>query len=346
MPKVSVVMSVYNGERYLAEAIESILAQTFPDFEFIIIDDGSTDSTPDILNRYDDARIVLVRNQENIGLTRSLNRGIRMAHGDYVARQDADDVALPERLAAQVSFLDEHPGIGVVGTWVAYIDENGRPIKIIRTPASPALIRWLLLFGTCLMHSSVLIRRSCLEGVAVYRSEILYAQDYDLWIRLSAKTRLANLPEILQQMRVHEQRISIQHYEQQEQIVRGIMQRTMTSFLGGIVPETMIVRLRRVSNGKPLETPQELLPLADLIMCLHQAYITQNVLDAVERRLVAEDAAYRLAQLGVLHARRWPLLAGRSFWQAIRLSPWLLTNPVRLKWLVYSFREAEFGGGK
>jgi glycosyltransferase involved in cell wall biosynthesis len=344
LPKVSVVMSVYNGERYLSEAIESILTQTFSDFEFIIIDDGSTDGTPAILNSYDDVRIVLVRNEQNIGLTRSLNKGIRMARGGYLARQDADDVALPERLAAQVSFLDENPGVGVAGTWVAYIDDNGQPFKVIRGPASPTLVGWFLLFGSCLMHPSVMMRRSCLEGDAVYRPEIPSAQDYDLWVRLSAKAQLANLPKILQQMRVHEQRISAQHNEQQERIARGIMQGAMASLLGEIIPDAVLAGLWRVSYGRPVETPQEFLALASLIKRLYRAYIMQNRLTTAQRRQVAEDAAYRLAQLGVLHLRQWPLLASQSIWRAICLSPWLLTNPTHLKWLVYNFRDAQLGG--
>ncbi len=344
MPRVSVVMSVYNGERYLGKAIESILAQTFRDFEFIIVDDGSTDGTPALLNNYDDARIILVRNEQNIGLTRSLNKGIRIAQGDYLARQDADDVALPERLAAQVSFLDEHPGIGVVGTWVMCIDESGQPIKLIRAPASPTLIGWLLLFGPCLIHPSVMLRRSCLEGDAVYRPEIPYAQDYDLWVRLSAKTQLANLPEILQQMRVHTQRISAQYYEQQEQIARGIMQGAIASLLGETIPEAVLAALRRASHGKPLETRQELSTLVRLISRLHRAYVAHNTLNAY--REVTEDAAYRLARLGALHLRRWPLPAGQSIWQAICLNPSLLTNQTRLKRLIYDFRDAKFRGGE
>ena len=340
MPRVSVVMSVYNGERYLNEAIESILAQTFRDFEFIIIDDGSTDSTPDILNSYDDDRIVLVHNEQNIGLTRSLNKGIQIARGNYLARQDADDVALPERLAAQVNFLDANPDVGVVGTWVAYIDENGQPTKLIRAPASPTLVGWLLLFGSCLVHPSVMMRRSCLEGDEISRPEIPYAQDYDLWVRLSAKTQLANLPEILQQMRIHTQRISAQHYEQQEQIARSIMQGAIASLLGEIVPEAMLAGLRRVSHGKPVETSQELSKLVGLIGRLHRAYVAHNTLNTC--REVTEDAAYRLARLGALHLRRWPLLAGPSIWQAICLNPSLLIKPTRLKRLASDFRDAKF----
>ncbi len=115
-PRVNVIMAVFNGEQYLQEAIESILRQTFDNFEFVIIDDGSTDKTVEILNRFSDERIKRLTNESNIGLTRSLNRGIRFSRGEYIVRQDADDVSLPERLAKQVAYLDAHSMVGLVGT--------------------------------------------------------------------------------------------------------------------------------------------------------------------------------------------------------------------------------------
>ncbi len=142
VPRVSVLMSVYNGERFLRDSVESILGQTFTDFEFLILDDGSTDSTCEILEEYanKDARIVLVRNDRNLGLTRSLNKGLRLVRGEYLARQDADDISLPKRLEMQVKFLDAHPEVGVVGSALEIIDENGNTIpygkhgEVIVTP--------------------------------------------------------------------------------------------------------------------------------------------------------------------------------------------------------------------
>jgi glycosyltransferase involved in cell wall biosynthesis len=338
-PKASVVMSVYNGERYLREAVESILNQTFTDFEFIIIDDGSTDNTTEILEEYatQDKRIRLIRNTRNLGLTRSLNKGLRIACGEYLARQDADDISLQERLALQVRFLDEHPDVGVVGTWVMHINEGGRQTGVLRTPTSPALVRWFLLFGPCLMHPSVTMRRSLLERDAAYRPEIPYAQDYDLWVRLSTKTQLANLPEVLQLMRVHRHAISAQHYGQQEQTARAVMQHAIMRLLGEEVPETLVARLRHVTKGELLETTAELQAVASLIVHLYQVYTTRNMLNATERRQVAEDAAYRLAHLAVCHIRRWPLNAGRVLLQALRLNPRLPTKKLYLGRLFYSF---------
>ena len=141
-PKVSVVMSVYNGERYLSEAIESILQQTFTDFEFIIVDDGSTDGTGSILGNCTDSSIVHLRNRENIGLTRALNRGLEVASGEFVARQDVDDVSFPSRLARQVSYLEKNPSVGVLGTQMEMVDESKRVVRTYKAPCSHSLIVW------------------------------------------------------------------------------------------------------------------------------------------------------------------------------------------------------------
>src|SRR5258707_849690 len=127
-PRVSVVMSVYNGEKYLGEAVDSILAQTFTDFEFIIIDDGSEDRSPELIEAYVDSRISFLRNEKNVGLTRSLNKGLQVASGEYIARMDCDDVSLPDRFAKQVAFMDANSGVGACGTWALDIDGAGKVI--------------------------------------------------------------------------------------------------------------------------------------------------------------------------------------------------------------------------
>lgn len=201
-PRVSVLMSVYNGARYLQEAVDSILGQTFDDFEFIIVDDGSTDATPAILDSYTDARIVRLRNEANIGLTRSLNKGLAVARGEYVARQDADDVSLPERLARQVAFLDAYPSIALVGTAYQEVFEDGRPDRQVSMPLKPGDVREQLLYHSCFCHGSVLARSVCLQAVDGYNEQFVVAQDWDLWLRLADRFDLANLEEILYQLRM------------------------------------------------------------------------------------------------------------------------------------------------
>lgn len=320
-PTVSVVMAVYNGQRYLREAVESVLNQTFTDLEFVIVDDASTDDTPEILRIYaqEDSRIRLVRNDRNLGLTRSLNEGFRTASGEFLARQDADDVSLRDRLALQVQFLSGHTQVGVVGAWVAYIDEQGKQMGIWQTPTSPAHVRWSLLFGPALAHPSILMRKSLVEESSPYRAEIRYAQDYDLWVRLSERTQLANLPALLYLRRVHEDMVGRKYSWQQEETVRAIMQEKITKLLGKPVSETVVTGLRSAIRGEPLETDVALRMVADLIEILYRTYILRNQLSTAERKTIRKDSAQRLAQIAVRHVDRWPFDSTRIMLKALCL---------------------------
>jgi glycosyltransferase involved in cell wall biosynthesis len=187
-------MSVNNGEKYLREAVDSILAQTLTDFEFIIVDDGSTDGTVDILRTYSDPRIRTVR-QENRGLTKSLNRGIGVSRGEFIARQDADDRSFPERLATQLEFLSSHAEIAMVGSAVEVISGNGKGLATFRHPTDPVEIRDALRTYNCFWHGSVMFRRESFLALGGYCEEFTTAQDYDLWLRFSERYQLANLPD-------------------------------------------------------------------------------------------------------------------------------------------------------
>jgi glycosyltransferase involved in cell wall biosynthesis len=216
IPRVSVVMAVRNGAPYLEQAVNSILAQTFTDFEFVIIDDGSTDSTPEVLERYQAAdHRVQVHHQENVGLTPSLNRGCARARGVYLARMDADDVAFPERLGRQVEFLDRHPEVALVGSSVVRIDESSREIKVSACPTSHAEIVRALTEYNCFTHPTVMLRKHMLVTVGGYRDAYRHAQDYDLWLRLAERYELANLADPLLYYRVYAGQVSVRHLEQQ-----------------------------------------------------------------------------------------------------------------------------------
>lgn len=210
-PKVTVLMAVYNGERYLGEAIESILAQSFTDFEFIIINDGSTDLSRHIILTHRDPRIRLVDNSDNIGLTKSLNRGLALARGEYVARQDADDRSRDERLLRQVAFLDANPDIVLMGAQTRIIDENGNIIK--GKGEHKALnhlgISYQLLFGNPFTHSSVMFRKNIiLDKFCGYDESYWYNQDFELWSRVIAGAQTANLPDILVDFRSHSRSVT------------------------------------------------------------------------------------------------------------------------------------------
>jgi glycosyltransferase involved in cell wall biosynthesis len=200
---VTVLMSVHNDLRYLPQAVESILRQSFGGFEFLILDDGSTDGSADYIASLADPRVRLVRNETNLGLTRSLNRGLDLARGAFVARMDADDVALPERLARQVEFLESHPDVGIVGSSRVLIDEAGETIANAPAAETDLRIRWKCLLGNPFAHPAVMIRRGVLDRHALrYDEAYRTAQDYELWTRLLAVTKGHNLPEPLIQYRL------------------------------------------------------------------------------------------------------------------------------------------------
>lgn len=195
-PKVSILMSVFNGQEYLRECVDSILGQTYRDFEFIIIDDGSDDRSPEILREYNDSRIRMFR-QDNIGLTKSLNRAIGFSRGRYIARIDADEAASPDRLAAQVEFMDSNPDIGLVGSFCLNTNRSDRlPLKV-ETPILNKNIRKGLQRTNVIVHGSVMIRKEVFAAVGLYNEDFKYVQDYELWGRISKLYKMHNLPKFL-----------------------------------------------------------------------------------------------------------------------------------------------------
>jgi len=182
-PTVSVVMAVYNEEKYVSMAIESILEQTFSDFEFLIVDDGSTDRTSEIVDGYakSDNRVRLLTNKKNMGLPASLNKGIEAARGEYIARMDADDKSLPGRFERQVKYLDSNPETHVIGCQVRVIGANGEYFGYRRFSAGPRSPNEMKQTGPKVAHPSVMMRRSSVISVGKYRESFKYAQDLDLW---------------------------------------------------------------------------------------------------------------------------------------------------------------------
>ncbi len=225
-------MPVYNGENYLSEAILSILNQTFSAFEYLIIDDGSTDNTWEILNSFFDHRIRIEKNKQNIGITKTLNRGLQLARGNYIARMDADDIFFPERLQRQKTFLDENVNIAMVGSWIEKIDKAGRKIETITFPIDPYLLSWRLLHTNTFVHSAVMFRKDAVLCIGGYSENYKYAEDYDLWSRLSTRWEIANLPIVLVKWRSWKGGLSTTHAKSQEKAAIQIAKRNMAYVLG------------------------------------------------------------------------------------------------------------------
>lgn len=212
IPIVSVIMPVYNAEEYVGLAIESILNQDFRKFEFIIIDDGSTDNSLNIIKTYIDPRIVLVRNETNLKLVASLNKGLHIARGKYIARMDADDISLPARLGKQVEFMEEHPEVGVCGTWVELFGGGeGRGCY----SNDPGIAKGTLLFGCSVAHPSVMMSREILESGLSYSPSYPHAEDYALWVQIAKTHQISNLAEVLLKYRISSNQVSAKFAKEQ-----------------------------------------------------------------------------------------------------------------------------------
>jgi glycosyltransferase involved in cell wall biosynthesis len=327
IPIVSVVMSVLNGERFLREAVESILDQSFREFEFIVINDGSTDSSGSILDSYQrkDPRVRVIH-QENKGMGESWNRGCGLARGKYLARIDPDDVAVQDRLMWQVDFMDTHPQVGVVGGAVEVIDTAGRSLRVSSNPIEDHNIRSALLQRNPFSHPTVLMRRDIFAAVGGYRKAFGPSEDYDLWLRLAERCQLANLEAVLLKYRLHPSQITVRNFRQ------GAL---------SVVAAQTAATLRRDGKPDPFDAVVEITPAVLVGMGVSEA--TQQI--KVARRYVwSISAMYETGEYAVAlsilrdmfgssdwkHAERCVitdtlLFAARLHWRQRRIAESVLT---------------------
>lgn len=309
-PRISVALSVHNNAAYLAAALDSLLAQSFHDFELLLVDDGSTDDSPRIIDRYAalDCRIRVLR-QPNRGLIASLNRIIAAARGDYIARMDGDDIALPERFARQLAFLDAHPDHGVVGTQIQGITETGAPRRDHRVvhPTDHAELAEALASRSPLCHPSVMMRRDLLQAVGGYRPAYRHCEDYDLWLRLVDRTRMANLPDRLMLYRYSTTQVSTRH--------------VLTQHLGASVAR--LARAERLAGRPdPTEGWDALPPIETMdaafgrpgVAARIRADVTRGILYA-PGALAGDGAALIVAHLDDVRRGQVPPVAG--LWRAV-----------------------------
>lgn len=226
--KISVIMAVYNGASYLLDSIASILNQTFRDFEFIIIDDESTDDSLEIIQKfaYQDQRIKIIKNKQNSGQTKSLNRGLKIAQGQYIARQDADDFSVRKRLMVQYSYLKNHPEIFLVGTSAILINEQGKRIGHYHREDNPKKLSQILARHNYILHSGIMFCNHPLPFAdckrwGVYREKFYYSQDYDFYLRLlTSGKKITNLPNLLIRYRYQKNSLSFQNLAQQKKFAQ------------------------------------------------------------------------------------------------------------------------------
>ncbi len=242
-------MTVWNGERFLDEAIRSVLEQDFADFELIIVDDGSTDATPMILDRWAsrDARLRILRNATNLGIASAANIGLAVARGAYVARLDADDLCMPGRFAAQIDVLDRDRDVVLVSTCYELIDEHGRTLDIARRSAPPEVIAHLMHFSNAIGgHSQVMFRRDVVRELGGYDESFDVCVDYELWSRLIRRGRFIVLPIIGMKYRLHSARVSVVKRERQRQNSQCIANGLLASLFGEELPNDDLAALASV----------------------------------------------------------------------------------------------------
>ena len=257
-PPITVLMPVYNGERYVARAVKSILNQTFNDFEFLIINDGSTDRSIDIIREFRDPRIRVI-DTENQGVAAALSLGMEMARGAYIARMDADDESLPDRLEIEKRCLDEYDDIAVVHGSVEYIDAEGMPLILQWDIGHPNTdTKWLLNWKNIIMHSTVMVRTSVLKAHALnYRIEMNRAEDFDLWNRVALIGDFMYLNDALIKYRVHSENVSNSspidlQFDAQSRVIKENFQRYGVELTPELAQEVVVIsgaaRINPITN--------------------------------------------------------------------------------------------------
>lgn len=296
---LSVILPVYNGEVHLNECINSVLNQTFSDFEFIIVDDASTDRTPQILKEYQlkDKRIRVITHKINQKQTAAANTAIKNANGIYLARMDADDVALPNRFIKQLKHLKNNPEIGLLGSWVDIINDGGEVIKVWETIASNGYLGWNLFFGTSFAHSSVMMRKDIVEQVGYYQAP--EAEDYDLWSRINRVSKVENIPEVLQHKRVWSGQLALKVPTETRESVIQIMQNNINFLLDNKIIDLNTVRqIRSVSDKNSImKNSDQYSNIFKILNDLYSNYLNKNNLTKLEKKLVSKDLFQKLNTL-------------------------------------------------
>jgi glycosyltransferase involved in cell wall biosynthesis len=323
-PQISVVMSALNGERFLAEAVGSVLEQSLENFEFIIVDDGSTDSTRDILRGFRDARIHIISNTRTIGLAPSLNRGIQHAKGNYIARLDADDVAEPHRLQRQFEFLERNPEVGLVGSWYYSIDEAGEIDRTVFLPTDYIDLLWAMHFYAPFAHSAIMFRKDA--APRCYDSDLRYSMDFELCLRVARRHAVVNLKEPLVRIRQCSSSMTATFGEATRE-GRSIRLELVSDLLDwgslGLLERERrleaMYKLFRIDQG--FEQAKEMVQAVDDVRKLHKAFCSRwRLEDEVatrHRRFVEHWIARKLLRLGKRHLSKGNAL---GFVQSARLA--------------------------
>ena len=289
-PLISVVMSVLNREKYVPAAIQSVLDQSYTNFEFIIIDDGSTDRTLEVIRQFTDPRIRVMVNEKNLGISRSSNLGVKIAQGRYIARMDSDDVCLPRRFEKQVEFLRLHPEVGVLGTEVNELIGNGKAITRSRNILTdPYSIKFWLLTDSVIYNPTAMINKEILLQVNGYDPAFNYSEDYELWTRLAKITQITVLPDPLLNYRIHPESVSVEKSEEQKQLHIAIARREISSLTG---IDFAVEVLDAIYSTEPI-SPKLARQAVHLFNSCLRNFEKQNQATAVQRKQLRDRVNWR-----------------------------------------------------
>jgi hypothetical protein len=288
-------MPAYNAEPYVSEAITGVLNQSYRDFELIVVDDGSSDDTANAIAAFRDDRLVVIEHDVNLGVAAALNKGLQLARGEYIAVQHADDVSLPERLAAQVALLDRHPEIVIVGSSYELIDTSGGVIGRKMPPASDAAIRWRAFFMTPFGHPTVMFRADLVHtcGLA-YEPSLVPAEDYGLWSKILAHGRGINIEQALVRYRIHPGQSTAVTWELQNEIADGIALANLRAAGVEVVPEDIPI-LRRLHYEPPYRMEASELPYGVKLLEASTALLRDELVDRRDARDVARGILEKCA---------------------------------------------------
>jgi hypothetical protein len=327
-PQITVLMCVHNGAKYLAASVESILAQSFEDFELLVIDNGSDDHPDQILESYGDSRIRVHRNPENLGIARSRNQGLQLARAPYIALQDADDLSDPTRLERQVAVLDTQPHIGLVSSFFRYVDAKNRPITIqgreLGSPLqNPEVLRWQMLFGCAVPHGASMFRRALALEAGGY-GNLPFAEDFDMLARLNGLCAFTVVPEVLLRYRFHDQNLTQRFSLAEKQHYHlTIVQQQIERFLARPVHPHHIAQLRLYPMVTTSLIPEEQVAFYDIPPCtchpltevialqqlLLETMLKRFLLSENEQAEIQLDCAFQIGRLRLKQQQLWTCMS-------------------------------------
>ena len=315
-------MAVHNGEKYIRQALESILNQSYSDFQFIIIDDGSSDETSVIVKSYRDTRIMLIHNKINLGLSRSLNIGLSYTNSQFIARMDADDISYPDRFEKQMTFMINNPQLGALGSSYKVIDEKGLVIEHHKQPYNDLSIRWQLLFNNAFCHSSLMIRKRFLDQIGGNYDNLTSAQDFSLVSRLVKVSKLANLPDFLVMWRKSEQQISSSRKTEQELMASEISMKNINELMGcSFISRSEANNIRKFFYSRVSVSAKDI-PLIEKWIVIFHKFIEKNHSrqDKLEMKIIISKFINQIISLLNLNITKRQVR--KIVWACLKIDPY------------------------